>query len=250
MNMSFDFTGRTLVLTGANGGIGREVAKLFAQAHANLVLSDIDLDALDAFVAKELGAAADRIATLRVDSAKPADADALVNLAVKRFGGIDFLVPSAGIYLAHPFREMTDQQWHQTVSVNLDGVFYVCRRALEHLRQNSSIVNLSSLAAHRGAFYNAHYSATKGALLSLTRSLARELGPATRVNAVSPGIIDTPMATDLIRLRGSDSIAQTPLKRVGQPEEIASVIGFLCSDAASFITGEVININGGLHMAG
>ena len=106
------------------------------------------------------------------------------------------------------------------------------------------------MAAHRGAFYNAHYSSSKGALLSLTRSLARELGPITRVNAVSPGVIDTPMATDLIRLRGADSIAQTPLKRLGQPAEIASVIAFLCSDGASFVTGEVIHVNGGLHMGG
>ena len=248
--MTLDFRGRTLVLTGANGGIGREVVKLFGAAGANLVISDIDVNALERFVASELGAVADRVVMLRVDSTKPEDAQALVDLASSRFGGIDFLVPSAGIYLAQPFADMTDEQWHQTVSVNLDGVFYVCRRAVAHLRENSAIVNLSSMAGHRGAFYNAHYSATKGALISLTRSLARELGPRTRVNAVSPGIIDTPMASDLIRVRGAQSIEQTPLKRVGQPAEIASVIGFLCSDAASFVTGEVIHVNGGLHMAG
>ena len=248
--MTLDFRGRTLVLTGANGGIGREVVKLFGAAGANLVISDIDVNALEQFVASELGAVADRVVMLRVDSTKPEDAQALVDLASSRFGGIDFLVPSAGIYLAQPFADMTDEQWHQTVSVNLDGVFYVCRRAVAHLRENSAIVNLSSMAGHRGAFYNAHYSATKGALISLTRSLARELGPRTRVNAVSPGIIDTPMASDLIRVRGAQSIEQTPLKRVGQPAEIASVIGFLCSDAASFVTGEVIHVNGGLHMAG
>lgn len=250
MNVSFDFKGRTLVLTGANGGIGREVAKLFGAAGANLVLSDIDVQALEAFVGKELSEISDRVVILKVDSASPDDAHALVTLAANRFGGIDFLVPSAGIYLAQPFAQMSDEQWHQTVSINLDGVFYICRRALPHLRENSSIVHLSSLAAHRGAFYNAHYSATKGALISLTRSLARELAPNTRVNVVSPGIIDTPMAVDLIRLRGADSIAQTPLKRLGQPQEIASVIGFLCSDAASFVTGEVVHVNGGLHMAG
>lgn len=250
MNMSFDFRRRTLVLTGANGGIGREVAKLFGAAGANLVLSDLDVSALEAFVGNELDVPAERVAMLGVDSTKPEDADALVALAAGRFGGIDFLVPSAGIYLAQPFAEMTDQQWHQTIAVNLDGVFYVCRRAVAHLREQSSIVNISSLAAHRGAFYNAHYSATKGALISLTRSLARELAPNTRVNAVSPGIIDTPMASELIRRRGADSVAQTPLARVGKPEEIASVIGFLCSDAAAFVTGEVINVNGGLHMAG
>jgi len=248
--MKLDFRGRTLVLTGANGGIGREVAKLFGQSGANLVLSDIDVDALNDFVARDLPDLTNRVVTLRVDSAESGDANDLVQLAVRQFGGIDFLVPSAGIYLAQPFVDMSDEQWHQTISVNLDGVFYLCRRAVEHLRPNGSIVNISSLAAHRGAFYNAHYSATKGALISLTRSLARELAPSIRVNAVSPGVIDTPMATDLIARRGHESIEQTPMKRLGHPKEVASVIGFLCSDAASFVTGEVIHINGGLHMGG
>jgi len=248
MSMRLDFEGRTLVLTGANGGIGREVARLFAASGANLVLSDLDPAPLQSFVQTTLQLPPERVAVLAVDSTQPKDADALVQLAVERFGGIDFLVPSAGIYLAHPFAQMTDDQWHQTISVNLNGVFYVCRRAVPHLKERSSIVHLASLAAHRGAFYNAHYSATKGALLSLTRSLARELAPRTRVNAVSPGVIETPMTTELVQRRGADSIAQTPLQRLGQPQEIASVIGFLCSDGASFITGEDININGGLHM--
>jgi 3-oxoacyl-[acyl-carrier protein] reductase len=250
MNMTLDFRGRTLVLTGANGGIGREVAKLFGQAGANLVLADVNVNDLETFVSAHLGSASQRVVMLGVDSTRVEDVDALIALAVSHFGGIDFLVPGAGIYLAQPFAQMTDEQWHRTISVNLDGVFYVTRRAANHLSQNSSIVNLSSMAAHRGAFYNAHYSASKGALISLTRSLARELGPKTRVNAVSPGIIDTPMASDLIKTRGADSIAQTPLKRLGTPAEIASVIGFLCSDAAAFITGEVIHVNGGLHIAG
>jgi 3-oxoacyl-[acyl-carrier protein] reductase len=250
MNMTLDFRGRTLVLTGANGGIGREVAKLFGQAGANLVLADVDVNDLETFVSEHLGLASQRVVMLGVDSTRVEDVDALIALAVSHFGEIDFLVPSAGIYLAQPFAQMTDEQWHRTISVNLDGVFYVTRRAANHLSQSSSIVNLSSMAAHRGAFYNAHYSASKGALISLTRSLARELGPKTRVNAVSPGIIDTPMASDLIKTRGADSIAQTPLKRLGTPAEIASVIGFLCSDAAAFITGEVIHVNGGLHIAG
>ncbi len=250
MNMTLDFRGCTLVLTGANGGIGREVAKLFGRAGANLVLADVDVNHLETFVSEYLGLASQRVVMLGVDSTRVEDVDALIALAVSHFGEIDFLVPSAGIYLAQPFAQMTDEQWHRTISVNLDGVFYVTRRAANHLSQSSSIVNLSSMAAHRGAFYNAHYSASKGALISLTRSLARELGPKTRVNAVSPGIIDTPMASDLIKTRGADSIAQTPLKRLGTPAEIASVIGFLCSDAAAFITGEVIHVNGGLHIAG
>ncbi len=245
----YNFKNRTLVLTGAAGGIGREIVRQFYDAGANLVVADMDIASLDSFI-QTLTPEVGRIVSMKMDSSKPEDCDQLVELARAHFGGIDFLVPGAAIYKADPIREMTDEQWRQTLSINLDGVFFLIKRAIPLLRENSAIVNISSMAAHRGAFYNAHYSSTKGALISLTRSLSRELGPATRVNAVSPGMIDTPMARDLIRDRGQPAIDQTPLKRVGQPGEIASVIAFLCSEGASFITGEVINANGGLHMAG
>jgi len=143
---------------------------------------------------------------------------------------------------------MTDEQWRRTLSINLDGVFYLLRRAAPHLTEGSSIVNLTSLAAFRGAFSNAHYGATKGAPVSLTRALARELAPSTRGNAVAPGIIETPMTRELLNVRGDASLQQTPIGRFGRPAEIASVIAFLCSDAASFITGETIQANGGLYM--
>jgi len=242
-----EFKDRVLLLTGANGGIGREVARQFYKAGAHLLLTDLDIDGLKEFAAT-LKEGTGKIICMRMDSNSTTDADEAVKLAKEHFGGIDFFVPSAGIYMAHPVREMTDEQWRQTIAINLDGVFFLTRRVISALKPNSSIVFISSLAAHRGAFYNAHYSATKGALLSLARSLARELGPETRVNAVSPGIIDTPMASDLIRQRGEASITQTPLKRVGQPQEVASVIKFLCGDGASFVNGETIQVNGGLHM--
>jgi len=246
----YDFQDKTLLLTGANGGIGRAVAQLFYAHGANLVLADLDHAGLEAFAHGLGGDAARRVAVLRMDAANPDDAQKAVDVAQARFGGIDHLVPSAGLYLAQPVQEMTDAQWRQTIAINLDGVFYLTRRAIPHLRDGSAIVNLTSMAGHRGAFYNAHYSASKGGLMSLTRSLARELGPKTRVNAVSPGVIATPMTNDLIARRGQESVEQTPLKRLGQPGEIASVIGFLCSSAASFITGEVIHVNGGLYIAG
>lgn len=245
--MMFDFSGRTLVLTGANGGIGRAVAEAFAAAGANLVLADLDGPALDAFAATLGGGA--RIATRAVDVSKPEDAEALVGLAAARFGEIDFLVPSAGIYLSQPFAGMSDAQWRQMLSINLDGVFYLCNRAAPHLGDGSAIVNLTSVAAHRGAFSNAHYAASKGALGALTRSLARKLAPRSRVNAVAPGIIETAMTTALVEARGAETLATTPLGRLGQPSEIAAVIAFLCSKAASFVTGETIHVNGGLYMA-
>src|SRR3546814_11131781 len=105
---------------------------------------------------------------------------------------------------------MTDAQWRQTIAINLDGVFYLTRRAIPHLQGGSAIVNLTSMAGHRGAFYNAHYSASKGGLMSLTRSLARELGPKTTVNAVSPGVIAPPLTHDLLTRRPPHSVPHTP----------------------------------------
>ncbi|EEZ34619.1 3-oxoacyl-(acyl-carrier-protein) reductase [Brucella sp. NF 2653] len=245
--MKFEFENRTLVLTGANGGIGRAIAELFRASGANLVLTDLDREGLDAFAAS-LGSP-ERIATIKADASSADDAEKTVALAMERFGGIDFLVPSAGIYQAKPFAEMSDADWHRTISINLDGVFYLCKRALPALKEDSSIVTLASLAAYRGAYVNAHYSATKGAMVSMTRALSRELAPKTRVNGVAPGIIETPMTSELLKTRMDETMTQTPLKRLGKPSEIASVIAFLCSPAASFVTGETIQVNGGIYMA-
>ena len=245
--MTFDFENRTLVLTGANGGIGRAIAEIFHASGARLVLTDLDGQALDDF-AESLGDT-DRIATLKADASRVEDAERPVALAAERFGGIDFLVPSAGIYQAKPFAEMSDEDWRRTMSINLDGVFYLCKRALSALKDDSSIVTIASLAAYRGAYVNAHYGATKGAMVSMTRALSRELAPKTRVNGVAPGIIETPMTLDLLKTRMDETMSQTPLKRLGKPSEIASVIAFLCSPAASFITGETIQVNGGIYMA-
>jgi 3-oxoacyl-[acyl-carrier protein] reductase len=246
--MMFDFTNRTLVLTGANGGIGRAVAELFHAAGANLVLADLDDDALAKFAATLTSPRGGKVETLAVDAANPDDADRLIAVAAK-LGGIDCLVPSAGIYMAEPFLEMTDAQWRRTLSINLDGVFYLTRRAVEHLKAGSSIVNLSSLAAHRGAKINAHYGASKGAISAMTRALANELAPKTRVNVVAPGVIDTPMTRELIAIRGDDTLRQTPMGRTGKASEIATVIAFLCSEAASFVNGETLHVNGGLYMS-
>lgn len=145
---------------------------------------------------------------------------------------------------------MTDDQWRQSIGINLDGVFLTCRAMIPHMRAGGAIVNLTSMAAHRGSYQHSHYAAAKGAVLSFSRSLALELAPAIRVNTVSPGLIETAMIKHRMESEGHKIVEPTALKRLGQPAEVAKVVAFLCSDWASFITGETVHVNGGLYIAG
>ncbi|MCW8084236.1 SDR family oxidoreductase [Sabulicella glaciei] len=244
---SHDFAGRCLLLTGAAGGIGRAVARLFHEAGADLLLADRDTAALES-LASTLGDAR-RVELMRLDAASGSDAEEAVARCVRCFGGLDFLVPAAGVYPDNSVATMRDEAWRAVMEVNLDGVFRLCRSAIPALRENSAIVLLSSVAGHRGSRDHAHYAAAKAGLIGFARSLAWELGPRTRVNAVSPGIIETAMTEGLREARGEALRAQTPLGRHGKAEEVAGVVAFLCSDAAGFVNGEAIQVNGGLHMA-
>jgi len=174
-----------------------------------------------------------------------------------RFGGIDHLVHAAGIYPEKLVADMSDDEWHSLMKINLDGSFYICRAVIPYLNEgssivtlneDSSIVTLTSVAGQRGSYAHAHYAASKGALISFSRSLALELAPKTRVNALSPGIIATPMTKDLLAKNEQTLMQNTPLKRLGTAEEVAGGIAFLCSPLAGFITAETLQVNGGLYI--
>ncbi|GLR45304.1 short-chain dehydrogenase [Mesorhizobium amorphae] len=238
---------QVVIVTGAAGGIGSAIARVFNQSGARMVLADYDHHSVSR-LATSLDPSAERVIAIRYDASNPSDADAVVSACLAQFQCIDHVVPAAGIYDEQPVSTLTDVDWRRTISINLDGVFYICRRAIPHMRAGGTIVTIASGAAHQGCSPGGHYAASKGAVLALSRSLAKELAPAIRVNTVSPGTINTPMIEDLLRQNGDKFLDATPAGRVGSAEEVANVVAFLCSSASSYIVGEAIHVNGGYYM--
>ncbi len=186
----------------------------------------------------------------KADVSKKAEVEAVVKGIVEKWGKIDILVNNAGIWTSGEMGSMPKDVWAETMKINLDGVFYACNVAVPFMKEKGQgcIINVSSTAAIRGEAFHSHYAAGKGALVSLTKSLASELGPyGIRVNCVAPGWVDTDMCAEVFsdpvfRRQVQESI---PLRRIPPPEDIAGSILFLASDLARQITGEVLNVNGG-----
>lgn len=237
---------RHALITGANGEIGRAIATALAADGLALHLTDLSLDGLDVF-AETLDTP---VACYAHDVADAERTDAVVQEIAAAGDGIDVIVACAGLYQDLPLRSLTRDAWAKALAVNLDGVFLTIRAALPHLTDGSCIVTLTSVAGHRGSVDHTPYAAAKGGVLTLTRSLAQELAPRTRVNAVSPGLIDTRMMEQMDPQRLRSSVEALPLKRLGRTEEVASVVAFLCGAGAAYITGETIHVNGGLYISG
>lgn len=245
-----NFSDQVILLTGAAGGIGSAIARVCYGLGARLLLADFDGEGAMA-LASSLDPTGVRAKAIAYDASNPSDADAAVSACITHFGRIDHVVPAAAVYEEHSFATMSDEDWRRTISINLDGVFYICRRAIPHLPTGGTIVTIASDAAHEGCSpLHVHYGASKGGVLAFTRSLAKEVAPRIRVNTVSPGTIKTPMVEELLRLRGDKFLAITPAGRFGTAEEVANVVAFLCSEASSYIIGEAIHVNGGSYMSG
>ncbi|MER9177414.1 SDR family oxidoreductase [Mesorhizobium sp. M0955] len=241
---------QVVILTGAAGGIGSAIARTFHRLGARMLLADYDEQSVTR-LASSLDATGERVVAIGYDASEPSDADAVVSRCMDRFGHINHVVPAAAIFEDQPFATMTDEQWRRTMSINLDGVFYICRRSIPYIKPGGTIVTIASSAAHEGCSpEHVHYGASKGGVLAFTKSLARELSPNIRVNTVSPGTIDTPMVAELLRRNGDKWLSITPAGRFGTGEEVGDAVAFLCSSASSYIMGQTIHVNGGSYMGG
>lgn len=244
--------GRTAVISGAAGerGIGYCTARTFAAHGARVAILDLDADA-SRKAAATLGP--DHIG-LACDVSKRADCDRAVAQAIETFGRLDIVIANAGITQGVKVWDIKDEDWNRILDVNLDGVFHLAQAAMPHMRarKQGSIACMSSVSAQRGGgiLGGAHYSAAKAGVLGLAKAMARDLGPdGVRVNCVAPGLIRTDIQTGKLNEDQFEAIrAGVPIGRLGAPQDVANCYLFLASDLSSYVTGAVIDVNGGMHI--
>jgi len=242
--------GKKALVTGGSRGIGRATALLFSQAGSDVAINFLSRKKDAENVRSEIEKAGRECLIFKADMSVRTDVEAVVKGVVEKWGKIDILVNNAGIWTYGEIGSMPEDVWAETMKINLDGVFYACNAAVPFMKEKRQgcIINVSSTAAIRGEAFHSHYAASKGALVSLTKSLASELGPYDiRVNCVAPGWVDTEMCAEVFSDPGFRREVQEsiPLRRIPPPEDIAGPILFLASDLARHITGEVLNVNGG-----
>jgi NAD(P)-dependent dehydrogenase (short-subunit alcohol dehydrogenase family) len=235
---------KRVLITGGAGGIGTATAMRFLDEGARVVVLDYDEGALNRSKSQLPGLQL----TIRADVADPDDLARAFDELDKKMGGIDVLINNAGISIRHSFTDITPQEWRQVIDVNLNGVFFVAQQAARRMLagQGGVILNMGSTNGLMGYPYYADYNASKAGVIELTRSMALELAPTVRVNAVCPGWILTPMQKAEYTPEMRRAFAtKLPLNRLGLPEDVAALFAFLASDDATFITGQCFVIDGG-----
>jgi len=243
-----DFTGKVVLVTGGSRGIGRACAVAFGKAGATVVLSYAGNEAA---AAEAVSLAGPKARSVKFDVADTAACAAAVDEVVKSAGRLDVLVNNAGVAIDGLAVRIKDEDWDRTLDTNLKGAFALCRAAARPMmkQRSGAIVNLTSVVGEMGNVGQAAYAASKAGLIGLTKSLARELASRNiRVNAVSPGFIDTDMTAGLNAELKAKMTEAIPLGRLGSADEVARAVLFLAGDAASYVTGEVLKVNGGMYM--
>jgi len=243
-----EFRDKTVVVTGGTRGIGRAISMHFARHGANVTAAYLNNDAAAEELTRHAAELPGSITTLKADVADPAGAKALIDAAGKA-GSIDILINNAGIIRDGYLPMMSDADWDAVLRGNLYPLFYCCKWGARKMiaRRRGVIINISSISALSGTAGQSNYAASKGAALSFTRSLARELGPmGIRVNAVAPGLIETEMLAAMKPDLVEKIVKSSSLGRIGRAEEVAEVVAFLASDRASYITGQCMVVDGGI----
>jgi 3-oxoacyl-[acyl-carrier protein] reductase len=252
--MMFDFKGKVVLITGGSRGIGAETALLFAKLGADIAISFLSNQKQADTIKSRITKMGRRCLAIKADMSSRADCFELVDTTVKNLGRIDILVNNAGIWTEAVIENMSDDILDRTIDVNIKGCFYTTSAAAPYMKQQKSgnIIFISSTAGQRGEAGHSHYAASKGALISLTKSLAPELAAFNiRVNCVAPGWVDTDMSREALESdMGPRYLSLIPLGRAGSARELAGPIVFMASEWAGFITGEILNVNGGAVLAG
>jgi len=241
----FSLLNKVAIVTGSARGIGQAIAIELARTGADIVVSDIIPG--DETV-KKIKALKRKSIYVKTDVTSKKDIENLIQETMKNFRKIDILVNNAGIFIAQPTLDYSQENWDKTLNINLRGYFLCAQAALKYMKKGASIINISSVAGMSGYPMAAAYCASKGGVRLLTKSLAVEFGPkGIRVNSIHPGVIETAMTQDILKDKNTKQsmISKVPLRRTGQPADIAGPAVFLASDEASYITGEELVVDGG-----
>ncbi len=249
-----NFKNQVVLITGGSRGIGAEAAILFAELGADIAINYYTNPDAARKVKSSIEKLGRRCLIIQADMGKRQDCESMVKKALDEFGKIDILVNNAGIWTESAIEKMTDDILDRTIDINIKGCFYTTSAVVPSMKKQKSgnIIFITSTAGQRGEAMHSHYAASKGALISLTKSLSSELAPfGIRVNSVAPGWVDTDMSHPaLTSPDGPKYLSLIPLGRAATPRELASPIVFMASEWASFITGEILNVNGGAVLVG